>query len=109
MAEQGRVVRLPVHILDTMKRIQAVRSSLAQQQGRASGLVTNEEVARVLCIPVSKVAFYERVRAWSPCPSVNPPDCCGSPAAAEDQHGGWLAAVCPCRGLLCLMSVLKCL
>jgi DNA-directed RNA polymerase sigma subunit (sigma70/sigma32) len=62
VAEQGRVVRLPVHILDTMKRIKAARASLAQQQGRTSGLVTDEEVARVLSIPASKVAFYERVR-----------------------------------------------
>ena len=32
VAEQGRVMRLPVHILDTMKRIKAARHSLAQQQ-----------------------------------------------------------------------------
>ena len=57
------MVRLPVHILDTMKRIKAARSSLAQQQGRTSGLVTDEEVARVLSIPASKVALYERVCA----------------------------------------------
>ena len=57
------MVRLPVHILDTVKRIKAARLSLAQQQGRTSGSVTDEEVARVLSIPASKVAFYERVRA----------------------------------------------
>ncbi len=61
VAEQGRVVRLPVHILDTMKRIKTVRSSLAGQDGHST-LVTDEEVARVLGIPASKVAFYERVR-----------------------------------------------
>ena len=61
VAEQGRVVRLPVHILDTIKRIQAVRSSLAGQDGH-SGLVTDEEVAQVLRMPASKIAFYERVR-----------------------------------------------
>ncbi len=62
VAEQGRVVRLPVHILDTMKRIKTVRSSLAGQEGRGSSVVTDEEVAHVLGIPASKVAFYERVR-----------------------------------------------
>ena len=61
VAEQGRVVRLPVHILDTMKRIKTVRASLAGQEGHGS-LVTDEEVARVLGISASKVAFYERVR-----------------------------------------------
>lgn len=61
VAEQGRVVRLPVHILDTMKRIKLVRSGLAGQHGHSS-LVSDEEVGRVLGIPASKVAFYERVR-----------------------------------------------
>ena len=61
VAEQGRVVRLPVHILDAMKRIQTVRSSLAGKDGHSS-LVTDEEVARILGISASKVAFYERVR-----------------------------------------------
>ena len=61
VAEQGRVVRLPVHILDTMKRITTVRSSLAGKDGH-SNLVTDEEVAHVLGISAAKVAFYERVR-----------------------------------------------
>ena len=61
MAEQGRVVRLPLHILDGVKRIREVRASLAKERG--GGPVSDEEVARVLDIPASKVAFYERVRA----------------------------------------------
>ena len=60
MAEQGRVVRLPLHILDGVKRIREVRASLAKERG--GGPVSDEEVARVLGIPASKVAFYERVR-----------------------------------------------
>ena len=61
VAEQGRVVRLPLHILDGVKRIREVRASLAKERG--GGPVSDEEVARVLGIPASKVAFYERVRA----------------------------------------------
>ena len=63
MAEQGRVVRLPLHILDGVKRIREVRASLAKERG--GGPVSDEEVARVLDIPAAKVAFYERVRASS--------------------------------------------
>jgi len=61
VAEQGRVVRLPVHILDAMKRIKSVRASLAA--GKEGRSVTHEEVAQVLGIPASKVAFYEKVCA----------------------------------------------
>lgn len=64
MAEQGRVVRLPVHILDAMKRISAARSALAALKGHAS-LVSDEEVACELGIPASKVSFYERVSTYN--------------------------------------------
>ena len=57
----SRVLRLPLHILDGVKRIREVRASLAKERG--GGPVSDEEVARVLGIPASKVAFYERVRA----------------------------------------------
>lgn len=64
VAEQGRVVRLPLHILDGVKRIREVRASLAKERG--GGPVSDEEVARVLGIPASKVAFYERGARLAP-------------------------------------------
>ncbi len=66
LAEQARVVRLPAHITDAVKRINAVRADLEAAGGGAEGEAggpTNEEVAAALGMTASKVHFYRKVRA----------------------------------------------
>ena len=66
LAEQARVVRLPAHITDAVKRINAVRAELeaagAGEGGLDGGGPSNEEVAAVLGLTASKVHFYRKVR-----------------------------------------------
>ncbi len=61
MSEQSRVVRLPQHIMEAVKRINQVRTELASKEdfGRH---ISNEEVAAVLGLSPAKVAFYCKVR-----------------------------------------------
>ena len=58
------MVRLPAHITDAVKRINAVREQLEAAGGGKGGEggPTNEEVAAVLGLTASKVHFYRKVR-----------------------------------------------
>ncbi|KAK9902018.1 hypothetical protein WJX75_001343 [Coccomyxa subellipsoidea] len=60
VSEQSRVVRLPQHITEAVKRISQVRAELAAKDdfGRQ---ISNEEVAAVLGLSPAKVAFYCKV------------------------------------------------
>ncbi len=60
--EQSRVVRLPQHISDAVKRISQVRAELMARDGRGN-YPSDEEVASVLGITPAKVALYCKVTA----------------------------------------------
>ncbi len=64
MSDQSRVVRLPQHIVDANKRISQVRAELAAKDGYGR-VIPDEEVAALLGISATKIAFYTKVRAVS--------------------------------------------
>jgi len=52
IADQGRTIRLPVHIVDVLKKIHRIDRQLVQSLGRDP---TSEEVAAVIGLPVARV------------------------------------------------------
>ncbi|NIH79570.1 sigma-70 family RNA polymerase sigma factor [Amycolatopsis viridis] len=53
MADQGRTIRLPVHLVEQVNKLARIKRDLHQQLGREA---TNEELAAESGIPVDKVA-----------------------------------------------------
>ncbi|GDY33012.1 sigma-70 family RNA polymerase sigma factor [Gandjariella thermophila] len=53
MADQGRTIRLPVHLVEQVNKLARVKRDLHQQLGREA---THEELARECGLPASKVA-----------------------------------------------------
>jgi len=58
IADQGRVIRLPVHMVETMNRIARASRELLQQLGREP---TPDEVARHLQIPPERMVEISRI------------------------------------------------
>ena len=58
MAEQSRVVRLPVHVLDELSKVTRTQRELVQRLGRD---VTVEEIAEVTALSPDRVADLRRV------------------------------------------------
>jgi RNA polymerase primary sigma factor len=52
IADQGRTIRIPVHLTETMHKLNKISQSIIQQRGKEA---TPEEVARKVGLPVSKV------------------------------------------------------
>jgi RNA polymerase primary sigma factor len=62
IADQGRTIRVPVHMVDRIRQLYKVTHELEQDLGRAP---TTEELAVKLEVPVSKVEWMMRV-SWLP-------------------------------------------
>ncbi len=73
IADQSRTIRLPVHMVDVLSKINKVSYNFNQQYGREP---TYEEIAKKLKISVEDVKACKRV-AYSPL-SLNTPDDSGS-------------------------------
>jgi len=52
IANQSRMVRLPVHMVDALSRLKREKQRLYQEEGR---IPTNEELAKAIDLPVKKV------------------------------------------------------
>jgi len=52
IADQGRTIRIPVHLTETMHKLNKVSQSIIQQRGKEA---TPEEVARKVGLPLNKV------------------------------------------------------
>jgi RNA polymerase primary sigma factor len=52
IADQGRTIRIPVHLTETMHKLKKISQSIIQQRGKEA---TPEEVARKVGLPVNKV------------------------------------------------------
>ena len=58
IADQSRTIRIPVHLVETMNKINRVERSLVQRLGRDP---TVEELARAVELPVAKVEEFRRL------------------------------------------------
>ncbi|MBC7287381.1 MAG: RNA polymerase sigma factor RpoD [Armatimonadetes bacterium] len=58
IADQGRIIRIPVHMVETINRIVRTSRQLLQQLGREPTL---EEVAKELDMPLERVADIKRI------------------------------------------------
>jgi len=58
LADQGRVIRLPVHLSDRIRKVYQVAQQLEQDWGRQP---TPEEIAKELSLPPSKVQWMLKV------------------------------------------------
>jgi len=58
IADQGRIIRIPVHMVETINRIVKTSRHLLQQLGREPTL---EEVAKELDMPLERVAEIKRI------------------------------------------------
>ena len=58
IADQSRTIRIPVHLVETMNKINRVERSLVQRLGRDPTL---EELARAVELPVQKVEEFRRL------------------------------------------------
>jgi len=59
LADQGRTIRIPVHMLDTLNKVAATQRQLVQELAREP---TNEEIAQAVGFPVEKVEEIQRLR-----------------------------------------------
>jgi RNA polymerase sigma factor (sigma-70 family) len=58
IADQGRIIRIPVHMVETINRVVRTSRALLQQLGREPSL---EEVAAEMDLPVERVAEIKRI------------------------------------------------
>jgi len=58
LANQGKAIRLPVHLVDKIAKMRKISAELAEELGRDP---TDDELSQVLEIPVSKIAHYKSV------------------------------------------------
>jgi len=63
IADSSRTIRLPVHMVNTSKRLSVVRQQLFQETGRQP---SNEEISKSLGIPVAEVAEMIDVMSLEP-------------------------------------------
>jgi RNA polymerase primary sigma factor len=69
LSNQGKLIRIPVHMFETMNRWRKVREYLIQKDGR---IPTHKEIAKVMKIKPEKVKEIEQVASTSPS-SLNAP------------------------------------
>lgn len=62
IADQGRTIRVPVHMVDRIRQLYKLTHEMEQELGRAP---TNEELAEKLDVPITKVEWMLRV-SWLP-------------------------------------------
>ncbi|MFZ5858277.1 MAG: sigma-70 family RNA polymerase sigma factor [Chloroflexota bacterium] len=62
IADQGRTIRVPVHMVDRIRQLYKAQRELEQRLGRQP---TIEEIASALSLPVHKVQWIMRV-SWQP-------------------------------------------
>lgn len=62
IADQGRTIRVPVHMVDRIRQLYKVTHEMEQELGRVP---TTEELAQRLEVPISKVEWMMRV-SWLP-------------------------------------------
>lgn len=62
IADQGRTIRVPVHMVDRIRQLYKVTHEMEQELGR---IPTNEELAEKLEVPLNKVEWMVRV-SWLP-------------------------------------------
>jgi RNA polymerase primary sigma factor len=62
IADQGRTIRVPVHMVDRIRQLYKVTHEMEQKLGRVP---TNEELAVEIAVPVQKVDWMMRV-SWLP-------------------------------------------
>ncbi len=62
IADQGRTIRVPVHMVDRIRQLYKLTHEMEQELGRAP---TNEELAEKLEVPIAKVEWMLRV-SWLP-------------------------------------------
>ena len=62
IADQGRTIRVPVHMVDRIRQLYKVTHEMEQKLGRVP---TNEELATEIAVPVQKVDWMMRV-SWLP-------------------------------------------
>ena len=58
IADQGRTIRIPVHMVEQINKFTRIRNSIEQEQGREA---TNEEIAEAMNISVDKVVEIKKV------------------------------------------------
>ena len=63
LADNGRLVRVPVHMLDSQRRVNKVRRELAKQLGRAAN---DEETATEAGLPLDQLQALDRHTAFIP-------------------------------------------
>ncbi len=57
LANQGKTIRLPIHLVDKLAKIRRIEASLADEMGREP---TSDELAGVVGIPVKKLSFLKQ-------------------------------------------------
>jgi len=62
IADQGRTIRVPVHMVDRIRQLYKTTHEMEQKLGRVP---TNEELATEIAVPVQKVDWMMRV-SWLP-------------------------------------------
>ena len=62
IADQGRTIRVPVHMVDRIRQLYKVTHEMEQELGRVP---TNEELAEKLEVPLNKIEWMVRV-SWLP-------------------------------------------
>jgi RNA polymerase primary sigma factor len=62
IADQGRTIRVPVHMVDRIRQLYKVTHEMEQKLGRVP---TNKELATEIAVPVEKVDWMMRV-SWLP-------------------------------------------
>lgn len=62
IADQGRTIRVPVHMVDRIRQLYKVTHEMEQELGRVP---TNEELAEKLDVPLNKIEWMVRV-SWLP-------------------------------------------
>src|SRR5437660_8207352 len=58
IADQGRTIRLPVHVVDLVKKLHRTERKLAQELGRDA---TVEEIAAVMEVPEARVLQLQQL------------------------------------------------
>jgi len=69
LSNQGKLIRIPVHMFETMNRWRKIREYLIQREGR---IPTHKEIAKIMKIKPEKVKEIEQVASTSPS-SLNAP------------------------------------
>ena len=62
IADQGRTIRVPVHMIDRIRQMYKIAQKIEQKKGRPP---TTEELATEMCLPPRKVQWMLRV-SWLP-------------------------------------------